>query len=143
MTELKKRITDWVGKNPQKTAYITTGAVLCLAVLVLIVCLSAGGGEDPSSVPSDAERTSDWPKHSLLADIPEPDAGEIVAVHQTARSVAVFFEEFPAEELQAYLTSTGLSFTGSAPYVAEADGRTVAVEYSAKEKRLSITVADS
>jgi len=42
--------------------------------------------------------------------------------------------------LEAYLDKTGLTFQGSATYVATEDGKTVAVVYSAAEERLSITV---
>ena len=143
MKTLVDKVTAFLRENPKRASVLGAGVCLCLAAVIITACLALSGGEEPASnvsVPEGAVSTSDWPKNDLLDGIPEPNAGEIVAVYKTDRTVAVFLEEFPAEELQAYLEDTGLHFKGSAPYVAAADGKTVAVMYSASDERLSITV---
>ncbi len=137
------KVAAFLRGNPKKATLLGAGVCLCLAAVIIAVCLLLSGGEEPVSdvsVPDGAVSASDWPKNDLLDGIPEPDAGKIVAVYETDRTVAVFLENFPAQALQAYFEDTGLTFEGSAPYLATVDGKTVAVMYSASDERLSITV---
>ncbi len=144
MKELLDKLAAFLRAEPKRAAVFAGGACLCLAAVIITVCLVLSGGEEPVSptvsIPEGAVSTSKWPENDLTDGIPEPDAGKIVAVYQTERTVAVFLEDFPAESLQTYFDKTGLTFKGSSPYVAATDGKTVAVVYSATDARLSITV---
>ncbi len=144
MKALTDKVLAFVRENPKRAWMLGIGACLCLAALILALCFAvAGGEEEPSfdiSVPEGAVSASDWPESDLLNGIPEPNEGKVVAVYQTDRTVAVFLEEFPSNALQPYLEDTGLKFKSDAPYIATADGKTVAVMYSASDGRLSITV---
>ena len=137
------KLTAFLHADPKRAAVLGAGVCLYLAAVIITVCLALSAGEEPSptvSIPEGAISTSRWPETALLDNIPEPEDGDIVAVYQTDRTVAVYLQNFPAQALETYLDKTGLTFEGSAPYVATADGKTVAVVYSAAEERLSITV---
>ena len=137
------KVVAFLRADPKRTAVLGAGVCLCLAAVIITVGLALSGGEEVPqdvSIPDGAVSTSKWPDNDLLDGVAKPDDGKIVAVYETERTVAVFLEEFPAEKLQAYFDKTGLTFEGTAPYVATADGKTVAVVYSAAEERLSITV---
>lgn len=145
MTELKKRVMAFLRKDPMRAKQIAAVASIGLVLLIAILSLALTGhvpaeessGKTEGSVSS---LPAEWPENELLGGMKPPSDGKITAVNQTEKSVAVFVEDFPAEKLPPYLQSIGLAFEGSAPYVAKDVERTVAVEYSAKEKRLSITV---
>ena len=144
MKELTDKLLSFLRADPKRTAVLGAGVCLCLAAVIITVCLVLSGGETAEtptvSVPDGAALTSDWPAEDLPDCIPEPKNGKVVAVHKTERTTAVFLEDFPAEDLRGYLDGTGLEFEGTAPYVAAFDGKTVAVAYSAADGLLSVTV---
>ena len=145
MTELKKRVMELMRKDPMRAKQIA--AVVCIGLVLFIAVLSLAltGHAPAEEAAGKTENTAsslpaEWPENELLRGMEPPSDVKIAAVNQTEKSVAVFVEDFPAEKLRPYLQSTGLTFEGSAPYVAKDGERTVVLEYSAKEKRLSITV---
>ena len=141
MTEQKHSLEAFFHNHPRRARAIIAAACIGIAALVLVICLVVGGGEEPAEAESSGvEVLQAWPDSPLLEGIPCPEDGSISSARQTESTVAVFFEEFPSGALEAFLDATGLEFRGTAPYVAEADGRTIAVEYDAKEGTLSITV---
>ena len=142
MTEHKYSLESFFRKDPRKARIIIAALCIGIAVLVVVLCLLPWGEDesDPSAESSRTEILSVWPDSPLLEGIPCPDDGIILSARQTEDTVAVFFEEFPSEAFATFLENTGLEFEGTAPYVAYDDGRTIAVEYDAKEGKLSITV---
>ena len=128
--------------NPKRARLIVVIVCVCIAALVLLISILAAGGEEPLSeeASSQAETISSCPDSPLLEGIPRPNDGTFLSARQTEDTVAVFFEDFPSEALAEFLSETGLTFEGTSPYVAYDDGRTIAVEYDAKEGKLSITV---
>ena len=144
MKALTDKLVSFLHADPKRTAVLWAGVCLCLAAVIITVGLALSGGETADtptvSVPDGAIATSDWPAEDLPDCIQQPKTGKLVAVHKTERAVAVFLEDFPAEDLRDYLDETGLQFEGSAPYVATFDGKTVAVAYSANDGLLSVTV---
>lgn len=129
-------------KNPRRARLVIAAACIGIAALVVILCLLLAGGGESSSQAEDSEEEilTTWPDSALLEGIPQPGDGTLLSARQTENTVAIFFGDFPSEALAEFLANTGLEFEGTSPYVAYDDGRTIAVEYDAKEGELSITV---
>ena len=142
MAERKFSVERFFHENPKRARLIVAAVCVCIAALVLLISILATGGEETSEgdVSSPAEVVNSWPDSPLLEGIPRPNDGTFLSARQTEDTVAVFFGDFPSEALAEFLAETGLEFEGTAPYVAYDDGRTIAVEYDAKEGKLSITV---
>lgn len=142
MTEQKHSLEAFFRKNPRQARGIIAALCIGIVAIVVVVCLlAAGGGEEPSGTDSSRQEIMEsWPDTPLLTGIPRPEDGTLLSARQTENTVAIFFEDFPSEALETFLEDTGLEFRGTAPYVAYSDGRTIAVEYDAKEGKLSITV---
>jgi len=86
------KLTAFLHADPKRAAVLGAGVCLCLAAVIITVCLALSAGEEPSptvSIPEGAISTSRWPETALLDNIPEPEDGDIVAVYQTDRTVAV------------------------------------------------------
>lgn len=104
-------------------------AIVLLAVILLVI--NAGGDRLPEG----------WPTGELMEGIQPPGQGSIVSVHQTEDAVTVYFAEFPAEELAAYLKLLGASPAGNSTYVTQkGEDRMLAVVYDPAAKQLSLTV---
>ncbi len=139
MTEQKQSWQTLFRKNTKLWWIII--AALCAGTILLMVCLLVPGHEEEPTADSLAEETlQTWPDSPLLEGIPKPAEGTFLSARQTEDAVAVFFEDVPSTHLQEYLDMFGLEFRGSAPYVAYAEGKTIAVEYDAKAGKLSVTV---
>ena len=110
------KIVAFLKADHKRTAVLAAGVCLCLAAVIITVCLALSGDSADTnavSIPDGAILTSDWPKDDLPSYVPAPTSGKLIAVHKTDRTVAVFLEDFPAEDLRDYLDETGLQFEGT------------------------------
>ena len=107
-------------------------AILLLAVILLVKCV---GGD---------ARLKNWPKGELMEGIQPPEQGKLISAHQTETTVVVYFEEFPENQLAAYLQTLGASPAGDSTYVAKkGEGRILAVVYDPATELLSLTVTSN
>lgn len=120
-------------KKGRLIAGVCASALVVLTVAVILLVHNAGRGTGPEG----------WPTGALMEGVQPPEQGRIASVHQEEHVVTVYLEAFPESQLAPYLKTLGASPAGDFTYVAQSEGRILAVVYDPAEQRLSLTVTST